>query len=72
MKTKYTFVARKSLTLIVTVFGEDEDEAEGHAANVVGDTLLDEWDGADDVDDLELIDSEELDDEDTVDQDVIE
>lgn len=58
MRNKYTFVARKSLTLTVTVFGDDEADAEEKALERVGDTPLDEWAGADEGDEVELFDTE--------------
>ena len=63
MKSKFTFVARKSLTLTVIVYGDDEDAAEEKAHEQVGETPLDEWAGADEDDELELFDTEEADQE---------
>ena len=62
MKSKFTFVARKSLTLTITIYGDDEDDAEEKAYERVGETPLEDWEGADDDDELELFDTEETDD----------
>lgn len=66
MKNKFTFTARKLLTL--TVFGDDEFDAEEKAYERVGDTPLDEWAGADEDDELELYDTEEIEEDEADDQ----
>ena len=61
--TKYTFLAVKNLNLTVTVYAADQDEAEEKASEIVANTDLDEWPGADDEDELELIEEEECEDD---------
>lgn len=55
---KYTFMAVKNLTLTVSVYAADQDDAEEQASEIVANTGLDEWPGADDEDELELIEEE--------------
>lgn len=63
MKSKYSFRAAKNLTLTSTVYGYDQFEAEEKASEQADNTNLDEWNGADAEDELELIDEEACDDD---------
>lgn len=61
MAIKYRFRATKSLGLTVTVYAGNEDDAEEQAQEIVDNTNYDEWDGADEDGELELIDEEPCD-----------
>lgn len=58
MKTKYIFRAIRNLGLTITVYATDQDDAEEQAFEIASNTNYDEWAGADEDDELELIDEE--------------
>jgi hypothetical protein len=58
MVNRFTFRATKSLGLTITVYASDQDDAEEQAYEIASNTSYDEWAGAEDDDELELIDEE--------------